>query len=235
MIRHVWALITILFCSVGSRTIAHEVSQMFLKIRFADDGHFLAEMAYDAGYALPEMRTDREAPQPKRDWLLEQPPEKRKALQEGAEAFLRECIAIVGEGESATPIEWTAEFPDFKSNPPDFPTMPDGGAYFRIHMKSNTDQKIDSDLSFQVREGENRPTFVVMLQDGTERLLITAPGAETPIWTMPASATPPAVTTEKAVPSIRFSKWISAAAFVILLVFALSTVWKKIAGESPED
>ena len=152
-------------------TQAHVVELIYLKFEATDDHSWKATVYFDAGYALPEMRADAEAPQPKREWLTSQSEANWKKLREGAAAYLQECLGFTEthhDGQVVTATQ-TITFPDFNTSPPDFPQLLDGCAYMRICISGTLKQGA---LTLRVNDGD-RPSFTVA-QDDT--VVAVAPG-----------------------------------------------------------
>lgn len=151
---------------------AHEISNIFIKLDRDGDSGWRGSIHFDAGYALPAMREDKAARQPKRDWLLKQSPEQWRELREGAEAYLRECLAFRKKGDESG-LVWRVEFPDFNQATPDFPRMLDGGAYFRVLIKGEVPTGV---LELAVNDGD-RPSFTVSVA-GVDELSVVLPGSQ---------------------------------------------------------
>lgn len=89
------------------------------------------EIQFDAGWATSEQRSDSWAPQPKRSWLVELPREEQLALAAAAAEWLRSTISLSREGKV---VGFDLEFPDFRKDPADFPSLLNGCAYFRVRL-----------------------------------------------------------------------------------------------------
>ncbi|MFC4996129.1 hypothetical protein [Rubritalea tangerina] len=101
---------------------------------------WLAEIRFDAGIALPEMRADKEALQPKRQWLIDQTPTNMPLLRKEAEKYVRECLTFQWVTPKATtPLDFTVSFPEWETSPPSFanPYTDLGFAYFSIQCLGN--------------------------------------------------------------------------------------------------
>ncbi len=107
----------------------HVVTQIFGEWKVAETWEL--EMTFDAGYAVPEWRGDAMAEAPRREWLVGLGEVGWAALRLEAERYLRECLTVRTGGEVA---QWRVEFPDFSRMPPDFPTLLNDGAYFRMRI-----------------------------------------------------------------------------------------------------
>ncbi|MBK1790333.1 HupE/UreJ family protein [Persicirhabdus sediminis] len=140
---------------------AHLVEQIY--VDFTHDGKsWRAEVLYDVGYATEAQRLDVDAPQPTREWLAEQSPEKWAELREGAEKYLRECIEWqVHQGDKVTKLDWTASYPDFDFDPPNFPELLGGYAYFRILVDGELPT---GTLVMKINEGKH-PKYLVAMHD----------------------------------------------------------------------
>ena len=120
-VRFLWRWLVLLLSL--SAVEAHVVSQLFVDTKEFEDGWIL-EIQFDAGYAKPEWREDFDKPQPDREWLVELSREEQLELHESAKTYLEEVLHVEGE----------FRFPDLNSDPPNFPVLRNGGAYFRIEL-----------------------------------------------------------------------------------------------------
>jgi hypothetical protein len=89
------------------------------------------QLLFDAGYAVPEWRDDEQAKSPRRDWLVALSDQEWGAMRIEAERYLRECLEVRSSGQTTT---WRVVFPDFEKIPPDFPSLLNDGAYFRVKI-----------------------------------------------------------------------------------------------------
>lgn len=153
---------------VAGLVSAHEVNNIFIQIGSEGEDAWSGMIHYDAGYALPEMRSDREEPQPEREWLVQQDEEQWSKLREGAEAYLRECLVFTVDGRE---LDWGVGFPDFDDSPPIFPRMIDGFAYFRVHLHGRVPV---GKLRMMVRDGD-WPSFTVQ-RTRSDEFTVVFPG-----------------------------------------------------------
>lgn len=110
------------------------MQQLFVDFS-ADEFSWMAEVRFDAGIALPEMRADKEAMQPKRQWLIEHTPEQHAELRKQAELYLRQSFQFYWVTPShETPVQYAVHFPEWETSPPEFanPFTDLGFAYFSI-------------------------------------------------------------------------------------------------------
>lgn len=147
---------------------AHVVSQLFAEWKPAETWRM--EVLFDAGYAVPEWRGDANAEAPRREWLVGLKEAEWRRLREEAERYLRESMEVRSGGRVAG---WQVTFPDFSSDPPDFPVLLNDGAYFRVTVVG--DERLEPVAQLAWRGG-SRPSFVVDLGTGAERYLSLAPG-----------------------------------------------------------
>ena len=87
-----WVGITVLW-SLTQSLHAHQVKQIFLSLEKAGTEWEL-KSTFDAGYALPELRNDQEAPQPKRQWLYQLNQQEHSRLRKETEAYLRASLRL---------------------------------------------------------------------------------------------------------------------------------------------
>ncbi len=90
---------------------------------------------FDAGYAVPEWRGDADTPPPERAWLVGLGEPGWSELRRESEAYLRECLVLKRDGGSL-PLDF--QFPDFESEPPDFPKLLNDLAYFNVTIDAET-------------------------------------------------------------------------------------------------
>lgn len=162
----------------GWQVQAHVVEAIYVKFETLSEGDWQATVYFDAGYALPEMRAETDAPQPKREWLTAMSEAEWKELRVGAEAYLREFVHL-GQTDASgriEPVDWQVSFPDFESRPPDFPKQMDGGAYMRILIFGELSR---GELQVRVGEG-NYPRLTLGLGD---EISTVAPGERIAVMT----------------------------------------------------
>ncbi|MFK7852278.1 MAG: HupE/UreJ family protein [Akkermansiaceae bacterium] len=136
----------------GTLARAHVVEAIYTKFEVTGEQSWQATVFFDAGYALPEMRAETDAPQPKREWLVSMDEAGWQELRAGAEGYLRELLSIdqVDREGLTESLDWVMRFPDFDSDPPDFPVQMDGGAYMRIVISGELQE---GQLQVRVAEG----------------------------------------------------------------------------------
>jgi hypothetical protein len=169
---------------------AHVVQQLFVDFS-ADESSWMAEVRFDAGIALPEMRADKEAMQPKRQWLIDQTPAEHTELRKQAELYLRQCFQFYWVTKaSEAPVQYTIDFPEWETAPPEFcaPFTDLGFAYFSIQCSGLVPESGGA-LEVRVSDGDN-PDFAFGYQRvGSDRIVTAYPGKALTLWT--AEATPP--------------------------------------------
>jgi len=169
---------------------AHVVQQLFVDFS-ADESSWMAEIRFDAGIALPEMRADKEAMQPKRQWLIDRTPAQHAELRKQAELYLRQCFQFYWVTPSTeAQVQHTVHFPEWETAPPEFsnPFTDLGFAYFSIQC-SGLIPESGGALEVRVSEGDN-PDFAFGYERvGSNRIVTAYPGKALTLWT--AEATPP--------------------------------------------
>lgn len=146
------------------------------------------DITFDAGYAVPEWRGDGQVPAPTRDWLVDQGEAGWKPLRTEAERYLREHLEIRSGGKT---VPWTVNFPDFRSDPPDFPVLLNDGAYFRMRLIGA--EPLQAGATLHWRDSQ-QPTFVLRLPGENGGYLTLVPGQSAPLPVKTAgSPTPPPV------------------------------------------
>ncbi|MGE9269265.1 MAG: HupE/UreJ family protein [Verrucomicrobiales bacterium] len=176
-------LIRLLFTSSCflSDVHAHVVEQFYGEVQQTGSSWEI-EILFDVGYAKPEWRGDPDTPAPTRDWLLKQAQEEHAALRQEAESFLRECLTF-HHGEE--PLEVTYEFPDFSTQPPDFPTLLTGGAYYRVRISPISSIRGPSRLGTSATD---IPNFVLHFESssfGEDGFVTVEPGESQPLTFSP--------------------------------------------------
>jgi hypothetical protein len=153
VIRPVLALL--IWLAAAAATHAHVVTQLYAEWHETERSWEL-EIQFEAGYAEPSIRENPTAPAPDREWLLSKGAEGWKPLRAEAERYLRECL-VVRVGNEA--VKWSVEFPDFSTQPPDFPKLLTNGAYMRMIVRP--DGPPSGPVSVHWTVGGNRPTLVL--------------------------------------------------------------------------
>ena len=156
----------------AGNTSAHTVEQIYLSLEKA--GHSLElNFTFDAAYSLPEFRADTSSPQPSREWLIQQSPEEHHRLRTSAEEYLRETFQIIlGNKE----LHYQISFPDYSTDPPKFPSLLNGGAYFNILLTSNIPETQSGDINITVTDGEH-PNFLIAIENSDQtNYIIVEPG-----------------------------------------------------------
>lgn len=164
---------------LAATTQGHLVSQLFGE--WKADHPWSIEVLFDAGYAVPAWRGDKDTPPPTRDWLVKMDEARWAPLRIEAERYLRESLVVHTNGQA---LSWRVEFPDFEKSPPDFPNILNNGAYFRISIIGQAPLSAGSEIAWQ--EGE-RPTFVLKVSKANEYLTLRPGQREI----LPSSGTAP--------------------------------------------
>ncbi|MGE9266796.1 MAG: HupE/UreJ family protein [Verrucomicrobiales bacterium] len=153
-----WLLLLICLGVFGAGGLrAHVVSQLAADFLVDEEGAWELLVFFDAGYAKPEWRGDPDSPQPERAWLVGLSRAEQEELCDEAARYLGECLTFESGGE---PVTVAYEFVDFASDPPDFPQVLTGGAYFRVCIKP--DEPTTGDLIVRAREAK-QPDFAIRL------------------------------------------------------------------------
>ena len=180
----------LLYTVLTAACSAHVVQQLFVDFS-ADESRWVAEVRFDAGIALPEMRADKGAMQPKREWLIDQTPEQHAELRKQAELYLRQCFQFYWVNASTeVPIEYNVDFPEWQTDPPEFanPFTDLGFAYFSIQCSGRIPDSGGS-LEVRISAGDN-PDFAFGYERvGSDRIVTAYPGKALTLWS--AEATPP--------------------------------------------
>lgn len=155
------ALLLLLLAAGTNPVAAHVVEQLFGEFR-RDEGGWRIELWFDAGYAEPEARADSARPQPAREWLVGLKPADQVKLVGQAEDYLRGIVRLQdGDGE---PLAWRVSCPDLRTEPPDFPSLLNDGAYFRLWIEPAAVAEGDG-LVIGLADGKH-PDLVLKTGDG---------------------------------------------------------------------
>lgn len=168
---------------------AHVVQQLFVDFS-ADEKTWSADVRFDAGIALPEMREDKLALQPKREWLTSQTPAGHVKLREEAEKYLRKCLHLQWSADEVKTAQFSVEFPEWESTPPEFaaPYSDLGFAYFTMRCTGVIPES-GGDLELSIAEGEHPDFMFGFERVGSDQFITAYPGKTTTLWT--AEAAPP--------------------------------------------
>lgn len=147
---------------------AHVVSQIFGEWKESETWEI--EVLFDAGYAVPAWRGDGEVEAPGREWLVALGETGWAPLRHEAERYLRECLQLKSDGRE---VAWMVDFPDFRNDPPAFPELLNGGAYFRVRVIGK--DRLDPGASLRWAEG-NRPSLILKVPRKEAGFLTIKPG-----------------------------------------------------------
>lgn len=157
---------------------AHIVEQLFVDFDTAEN-EWIAEIRFDAGIALPEMRADKEALQPKRAWLINQTPTQHETLREEAEKYIRQIFKLGwrDSDEKFVLLEYSVVFPEWSTTPPVFakPFTDLGFAYFTIQCHGSLPPD-GFDLIVNISEGDHPDFAFGFEQMGSSTILTAYPG-----------------------------------------------------------
>lgn len=169
------SLLFLLLLTVGLANLAegHSVEQFYAEMTPTRDG---IEVLFDVGYALPEIRDDEAAPQPKLSWLLDRSPAEMKRLRKGSEDYLRELLFF---SSSQGHLEASYRFTDFEKTPPTFHRSLPGGAYFRILITPKPPYS-SAPMTCHLVEGES-PNLVIKTPTSEATYLTLKPGESLPL------------------------------------------------------
>lgn len=185
-----WSTSLLLLISIGciQQLPAHVVKQLYGEFR-TDAQSWKLEILFDAGYADPATRNDAAAPQPTRDWLVGLPAAGQQRLCTEAEKYLRQSLTFRSSGG---PLEWKISFPDFKANPPAFPSLLNDGAYFHALIEPAA---LSGSVSVSMAGGDHPDLVVKMpsVSGGESTYLTVPPGGEVVLFTKEAETSAPAI------------------------------------------
>ncbi len=121
-------LVALLFAGVLQ---AHDVNSLYSE--FEQDGDsWTLNILFDAALAVPEIREDRDRPQPPRDWLYDRTEQEHQAMQQEAVQYITRLLSVSYGNEAC---RYEVVFPEFEQVSPDFPQLLSGGAYFTAEVK----------------------------------------------------------------------------------------------------
>lgn len=126
-----------------------------------ENGSGVLVVNFDVAYAMPDVRDVQEAPQPLRSWLVSQTDKSHAKLRDEAERYLRSYLEFESGGKS---VVFDVKFPDFKTDPHDFPKLINAGAYYRVQLIPET--IVGARVSILVKEGQFPDLLVAHKIDG---------------------------------------------------------------------
>lgn len=108
LMRTLLILLTIICWCLGlaSHLSAHEVEQHFVRLHLHDD-HFEARLEMDAGYALPELRSNEDDTRPTGEWFAHLSQDTKERIKVEGEKYLREVLQFLLNG---IPVELEISF-----------------------------------------------------------------------------------------------------------------------------
>ena len=139
---------------------AHEVSLIYGDFKKTEDSWSL-EIELDATLTVPELRENRDAPQPSREWLYEQSNEQYQAMREEAARFFKDFLVFKHGNETQ---EYTITFPNFDKSPPEFSKLQNEGAYLKVILNGNISADQFGNFSAYVASGNDLPTMTIAIE-----------------------------------------------------------------------
>jgi hypothetical protein len=180
--RTALAALVLVVLSPSSR--GHFVSQIYAELGSAEQVPSI-EILFDAGWATVEQRNDPWAPQPKRGWWVELPRDEQMALTAAAAEWLRGTVSLRKQNRE---VGYDLQFPDFRTDPPDFPSLLNGGAYFRVLLVP--DEPLPG-LSLAIRKSaEGDPSWMFAWRSPGSGELNYQKVAAGDGWTIPSGTAP---------------------------------------------
>ncbi len=167
MKRMKWLKIVLMSWMLVLPVGAHSVKQLFFELTEAGEDWELIS-TFDAGFSLPEMREDKSATQPKREWLVNLSADETERLLRETEKYLREAVYFT-HGDHEVPFE--VDFPDFNCDPPSFPELLNGGAYLTVKLTGKIPPGPAGEFKMHVRPSV-QPIFLVAAGDKGEGAII---------------------------------------------------------------
>ncbi|MBK1854079.1 HupE/UreJ family protein [Verrucomicrobiaceae bacterium 5K15] len=160
------ALLLLLLCG-GLQ--AHVVEQLFADFSRSEKSWSL-KLRFDAGLALPEMRQDKNTPQPKRAWLLSRTPSQLADMKRETEQYLHTYLQpswVFSEGGKIERLAFDCSFPAWQTSPPSFtPRFTDTGcAYYDVIITGNIPAEA-GELRLFIPDG-NHPDLAIGFDNGT--------------------------------------------------------------------
>jgi hypothetical protein len=172
----VLALLLLWCVCLGVPARAHVVEQLYAEFSVSPQrDQWQAVIYFDAGFALPEMRADQDAPPPRVAWLQALPPAGHARIRAGAEEYLSGAVEVRWGDQ---PLDQDIVFPDFACDPPDFPASRIDIATIRVHLSGRLPSG-PGELLWAVSDS-GAPTFV--LEIAPEEFISVAPGASEVCW-----------------------------------------------------
>ena len=160
---------------VGSLLQAHEVEQHFMRLTLKDD-HLTGRLEMDAGYALPEMRSNEDDSLPTGAWFNTLPQEGKDRIQAEGKKYLQEVLIFHLNGvpvpTEITFAQWGTEWTQFFEDRPD--------TFVRMVWDVRCDYASEKgDLELFWNEPEDGPSLALAtVSDEREHPLITVSQGE---------------------------------------------------------
>lgn len=153
----VTALLPLLFGWLINLLPAHEVEQHFMRLTLAED-HFQARLEMDAGYALPEMRSNEDDSRPTGEWFAQLTESEKKRILEEGQKYLRAVLHFHLDGKEISPriefAKWGTDWEQYFDQRPDtFKRM--------VWLIDWPYGKSSGDLELFWQEGEDGPSLAL--------------------------------------------------------------------------
>ena len=149
---------------------AHEVEQHFMRLTL-DDDHLSARLEMDAGYALPEMRSNEDDSLPTGAWFDALSPEEKERIKTEGERYLQDVLLLQLNGIAVSPDisfgQWGTEWTQYFKDRPD--------TFMRMVWEIRWDYGSEKgDLELFWNEPEDGPSLALAtVSDGREHPLVT--------------------------------------------------------------
>jgi len=147
--------------ALSTQTRAHIVEQFYADYH-KGSGELI--LNFDVSYAIPEIRDIAEAPQPTRNWLLEQNDEQHHLLRKEAALYIDQYLLFQIDG---IPVNYKILFPDFEEKPYPFIELLNQGAYYTIKLIPNIPENTSGKLSIKVKP-EKAPNLLIAFKTNNQ-------------------------------------------------------------------
>lgn len=168
-------LFSLLAIFLTSLLSAHEVEQHFMRLTLAEDS-LQGRLEMDAGYALPEMRSNEDDSRPTGEWFAALSEEEKARIQTEGQRYLAQVLHFHLDSSAVVPelafAKWGTDWPQYFDQRPDtFQRM--------VWDITWPYQDRSGELELFWQEGEDGPSLALAtVSDGRELPLVTVSQGE---------------------------------------------------------
>ena len=185
--------LTCLFSLLGScLAFGHDWNSVYVQTKI-EDQQLITELLFDAGYGVPIIRDNPDAPQPKRPWLVAYPAERHQQLKEEACNILKQYFQFRStQDETTIDLDSRYTFPDWDTSPPSFPKQLDGYAYLTVKIITTLPTYGSVELHTPLKEEMPSVVYEHFQADGSSQISVIEAGGHLTIAEIEAPIKPEA-------------------------------------------